>query len=323
MKKKILVTGGAGFLGVNLVKKLLNEENLVTVIDNFCTGNIENLKPFYNNSNFKYLYMDITSDKFAKYLKKHYFNQIYNLACPASPKYYFDHPIETWEASVIGVRNIINGIKGKNTIFLQTSTSEIYGDSLVSPQSEKYWGNVNCFGRRSCYDEGKRAAETLIYDSINTWNMDIRIVRIFNTYGPGMYIKDGRVISNFFSQAIMNENITIYGDGYQTRSFCYVDDTIKAIYMVMNSDKSLNFPVNIGNPVEITINEVADMILKITHSSAKIIHLERTYDDPKKRKPDINLVNLLLGWKPKIALDDGLERCYPYFKTECGKEGER
>lgn len=313
MNKKILITGGAGFLGSNLVKKILIEKDFVTIVDNLSTGKYENIESYIDNEHFKFLNKDITDNNFTQYLKQEKFDQIYNFACPASPKYYLDYPIETWESSVLGIRNIVNAIRGTDTKMLQTSTSEVYGDCLVSPQTEEYWGNVNCNGLRACYDEGKRAAEALIYDNIRKYNTDIRVVRIFNTYGPNMNKNDGRVVSNFFYQAIKNEDMTIYGDGTQTRSFCYVDDTIDAIYRLMNLQSRVEHPVNVGNPVELSINEIAKKIKAITNSSSNIVYLDKMVDDPKKRRPDISKAKEILNWEPKVMLDEGLKNSYKFY----------
>mgnify|MGYP004469404099 FL=1 len=310
---KILITGGAGFIGSNLVRRYTNQENEIVIIDNFCTGKMSNIEDIVKQKNVKFFKKDICDEKIIDFIRKSKFDYIYNLACPASPKYYLKFPIETWEASVLGVRNILNAIKGTSTRLLQTSTSEVYGSAKEIPQEESYWGNVNCYGVRACYDEGKRSAETLIFDYKRLFNVDARIVRIFNTYGQGMDKNDGRVIANFMNQAINNEDITIYGDGNQTRSFCYIEDTIDAIIKIMNKKENVETPINIGNPVEVTIKEIANMIKNITGSKSNIKFCEANKDDPPRRKPDINKAINEIGWKPKIELEYGLKKCLEYY----------
>lgn len=309
---KILITGGAGFLGSNLVKKLYKKHELY-VIDDLSTGDYNNIKELIKNNIIKFKKISITDSKITEIIKNEKFKMIYNFACPASPKYYLKYPIETFNSSVIGINNILNGIIGTNTRVLHTSTSEIYGDALEIPQKENYFGNCNPIGPRACYDEGKRAAETLIYDYIRLYNLDIRVVRIFNTYGIGMRNDDGRVISNFVNAAIKNNPIRIYGTGNQTRSFCYVDDTIDFIEKYMNSEVAINHPINVGNPSEISIKDLAYKIIKITKSKSKIINTSEMIDDPQRRKPDISCAYSLLKWSPNISLDQGLNKYIDYL----------
>ena len=302
--KKILVAGGAGFIGSHLCKRLLNEGNYVICVDNFLTGQKENIIDF--KKNFKLIEYDITKPIDIN------IDEIYNLACPASPKQYFQYPVYTTKISVLGTLNLLELASKYNAKYLQASTSEIYGDPLVHPQNEEYFGNVNPIGPRACYDEGKRCAETLCSDFKREKNTDIKIVRIFNTFGPNMKKDDGRVISNFIIQALKNDNLTIYGDGKQTRSFCYVDDLIDGLIKMMNSD---HFgPVNLGNPEEYSILEVAKKIIKLTNSKSKIKFLDSLEDDPKLRKPNINKAKQLLKWSPKISFEEGLKKTIDYFK---------
>jgi UDP-glucuronate decarboxylase len=309
---KILVTGGAGFLGSNLCNKLLKEGNDVICVDNFYTGrkkNIENLK----GSNFKVIRHDIT-----KPLTIQGIDKIYNLACPASPPAYQKDPIFTWKTSVLGVLNVLELSRmNRNCPVLQSSTSEVYGDPLEHPQKESYWGNVNPIGIRSCYDEGKRAAETVLMDYHRQYEIPVRVIRIFNTYGPNMDPKDGRVVSNFIVQALTDKDITIYGDGSQTRSFQYVDDLVEGMSLMMDNEVDFVGPVNIGNPIEFTIKDLADMILKmIPLSKSIIIYKDIPKDDPKIRKPDISLAKKNLAWEPKIPLKKGLVATIDYFRSE-------
>ncbi len=302
--KKILVAGGAGFIGSHLIKRLLNEGNYVICLDNFLTGQKENIIDFKNN--FKLIKHDIINPIDIKV------DEIYNLACPASPKQYFKYPIYTTKISVFGTLNLLELAAKYNAKYLQASTSEIYGDPLIHPQTEEYFGNVNPIGPRACYDEGKRCAETLCSDFKREKNLNIKIVRIFNTFGENMSKNDGRVISNFIIQALKNENLTIYGDGRQTRSFCYVDDLVNGLIKMMNS----NYfgPINLGNPEEYTILEVAKKIIKLTNSKSKIIFLDALQDDPKLRKPNINKAKQLLNWSPEISFEEGLKKTISYFK---------
>ena len=314
----VLITGGCGFLGSNMVKKLLNDDTNIYIVDNLSTGSLENVEHLLSD-NVKFFKYDITDEKIKDYINEWQIDEIYNFACPASPKYYLDYPIETWNASILGVKNLLESIKGTNRKLFHSSTSEVYGDALVMPQVEEYWGNVNPIGVRACYDEGKRAAETLIYDYIRKFDVDARVVRIFNTYGPGMSVYDGRVISNFVTQALTGKDITIYGDGNQTRSFCFVDDTIDAIYRLMKLDTKLDTPVNIGNPQERTINEVAEYVKEVLKSDSKIVHLEKMSDDPQKRRPNINKAKENLNWSPVVTYEEGMKKSILYFAEKVEK----
>ena len=308
ISKKIAVAGGAGFLGSHLCEKLLSNGHDVICIDNFFTSNKNNVRHLLNNNKFELMRHDIT---FPIYLE---IDQIYNLACPASPIHYQSNPVQTIKTSIHGSINLLGLAKRTNSKIFQASTSEVYGDPEFSPQSENYWGRVNPIGLRACYDEGKRAAETLFFDYNRQHNVDIRVARIFNTYGPRMLPNDGRVVSNFITQALKNENITIYGDGLQTRSFCFVDDLIEGIYNFMSIEKNITGPINLGNPSEITINDLAKLIIEMTNSKSKIIKLELPEDDPKKRKPDISLARKTLNWSPKTSLEEGLKKTINYFE---------
>ena len=307
--KKVLVTGGAGFLGSHLCEKLINRGDHVLVVDNYFTGSKKNIQRLLSNPRFEVIRQDIC---FPLYVEV---DEIYNLACPASPKYYQQDPIQTLKTSVLGAYNMLGLAKRTGAKILQASTSEIYGDPNIHPQNEEYWGNVNPIGIRSCYDEGKRAAETLFFDYHRMHNVNIKVMRIFNTYGPRMAIDDGRVISNFIVQALRSEDITIYGDGNQTRSFCYVSDTVRAMIEFMNTTNDITGPINIGNPTEFTMLELAKKIIEMTKSSSKIVHRELPEDDPKQRKPDITLANIDLGWYPSINIDEGLEWTIKYFES--------
>ncbi|HBG47995.1 MAG TPA: NAD-dependent dehydratase [Cyanobacteria bacterium UBA9971] len=309
--KKILVTGGAGFIGSHLCERLLNEGNEVICVDNFFTGSKENIIHLLENKYFELIRHDITHHLLLE------IDQIYNLACPASPVHYQYNPIKTIKTSVLGVTNMLGLAKRVKATILQASTSEVYGDPKEHPQKETYWGNVNPIGIRSCYDEGKRVAETLMMDYHRQNNVDIKIVRIFNTYGPKMAENDGRVVSNFIVQALKGEDITVYGDGSQTRSFCYVSDLIDGFIRMMNS-KDFIGPVNLGNPVETPIIEFAERIIKLTGSKSKIIHMPLPQDDPTQRKPDITLATEKLGWKPEVKLEDGLMKTIEYFDEKLG-----
>jgi UDP-glucuronate decarboxylase len=305
-KKTILVTGGAGFIGSHLCKRLLKEDHKVICLDNLFTGTLKNIEEFESNNNFEFVNHDITIPFYRNTI-----DEIYNLACPASPIHYQFNPIKTVKTCTIGVINMLGLAKKNNAKILQASTSEIYGDPEIHPQKENYNGNVNTLGFRSCYDEGKRCAETLFMDYKRKHNLNIRIVRIFNTYGPNMTKNDGRVVSNFILQALNNENITIYGDGLQTRSFQFIDDLVEGLLKMMNSD--FVGPVNLGNPLELSVKDLANKIIKLTNSSSDIIYKKLPDDDPKKRRPDISLASSKLGWKPVIDLETGLQKTINYF----------
>lgn len=308
--KKILVTGGAGFIGSHLCERLLNEGNDVICLDNFFTGSKDNIRHLIGDSHFELVRHDITKEYFAEV------DQIYNLACPASPPHYQYNPIKTIKTSVIGVTNMLGLAKRCKATILQASTSEVYGDPKVHPQTEEYWGNVNPIGIRSCYDEGKRCAETLMMDYHRQNNVDIRIVRIFNTYGPKMDVNDGRVVSNFIIQALKGEDITVYGDGSQTRSFCYVDDLVDGLIKMMNNPQKFIGPVNLGNNSERTILDFAKTIIEMTNSKSKIIYEELPSDDPTQRQPDLTRANKELNWQPSTDIRVGLEKTIEYFKNK-------
>jgi len=312
----ILVTGGAGFIGSNLCKYLLNNtDKSVICIDNLISGRNQNIVELIKNERFIFINEDIVTFDFNQ-LNKYNICEIYNLACPASPPYYQTYPIETLKTNIIGIINLLEYAYHNNCKILFTSTSEIYGDPLEHPQKETYWGNVNNFGIRSCYDEGKRVAETLCLEYHRKYNIDVRICRIFNTYGPKLNPNDGRVVSNFIKQCLLNKDITIYGDGSQTRSLCFIDDTINGLFLLMNSTSKevICNPINIGNPQEISIKELSGIIKKITNSTSNIIYLELPLDDPKIRKPDINKANNLLNWQPHVNIIDGLFNVIDYYK---------
>jgi len=312
MKKRILLTGGAGFLGSHLCERLLKEGNEVICVDNFYTGNKRNILHLMNNPYFEVIRHDIT---FPLYIEV---DEIYNLACPASPIYYKFDPVQTTKTSVHGAINMLGLAKRLKIKILQASTSEVYGDPEIHPQPETYSGNVNPIGLRACYDEGKRCAETLFFDYYRQHRLKIKVIRIFNTYGPRMNLNDGRVVSNFIVQALKGEDITIYGDGTQTRSFCYVDDLIDAMIKMMNSRNDFTGPVNLGNPTEFKIIELAEMILKLTNSKSKIVYKPLPEDDPMQRKPVIDLAKKELNWEPKIPLEEGLKATIQYFKELLG-----
>ena len=303
---KILITGGTGFIGNHLCRKLLNEGNNVICLDNNFTGSIDNIKDMMDNKNFEFIRHDITLPIYLEV------DQIYHLACPASPKAYQYNSIKTIKTNILGTMNALGIAKRVKARILLTSTSEVYGDPKISPQVEEYWGNVNPIGIRSCYDEGKRVAETLMVEYNKVHKVSIRIARIFNTYGPNMDKDDGRVVSNFLNQVIDNKDITIYGQGEQTRSFCYIDDMVNGLIKLMNNEET-NGPINLGNPYEITIRELAEKIIELTKSESKIIYQELPKDDPMKRKPDINKANKYLNWKPEYGLEEGLLKTYNYF----------
>lgn len=304
--KKILVTGGAGFLGSHLCDRLVYQGHHVLCVDNYFTGSKQNIEHLLDCKNFEVIRQDICIPLYVEV------DEIYNLACPASPQHYQHDPIQTMKTSVIGAFNMLGLAKRTGAKILQASTSECYGDPTVHPQPEEYWGNVNPVGIRSCYDEGKRAAETLFMDYHRKHNVDVKIMRIFNTYGPRMAIGDGRVVSNFIVQALRGEDITIYGDGSQTRSFCYYEDNLYGMMALMNSTE--HGPINIGNPAEFTVRELAETVINLTYSKSKIIYLPLPQDDPKQRKPDITKAKALLIWEPTMLLEDGLVETIDYFR---------
>ena len=308
--KKVIVTGGAGFIGSHLCRFLVNEGHTVVCLDNLLTGSKNNLSDFYENSNFTFIEHDIINPYYDMGI-----DEIYNLACPASPIHYQINPIKTVKTNTLGVINMLGLAKKNNAKILQASTSEVYGDPEIHPQTEVYNGNVNMIGPRSCYDEGKRCAETLFMDYHRSHNLNIKIARIFNTYGPNMALNDGRVVSNIILQSLKGDNITIYGNGNQTRSFMYIDDLVKGLILLMNSENNFVGPINLGNPNEITINELASIIRKYTNSNSKIIYEELPKDDPKRRKPNISKANKILNWKPAFDLDKGLIKTIEYFKN--------
>lgn len=314
MSKRILVTGGSGFIGSHLCKELLEQQNEVICVDNFYTGNKCNILPLMNNPQFEFMRHDIC---FPLYLEV---DEIYNLACPASPIHYQFDPVQTTKASVLGAINMLGLAKRLKTKILQASTSEVYGDPNIHPQQEEYNGNVNPVGPRACYDEGKRCAETLFFDYKRQHDIQIKVVRIFNTYGPAMHINDGRVVSNFIVQALKGNDITLYGDGSQTRSFCYVDDLVQGLIRMMSSEKTFTGPVNLGNPYEITIRQLAEQIISLTGSNSRIIFQPLPQDDPERRKPDISLAKKMLDWSPKNLLEDGLLKTIEYFKKVLQKD---
>jgi len=307
LSKRVLVAGGAGFLGSHLCKRLINDGNKVICVDNFYTGSKENITELLLIDNFELINHDICTPLFLEV------DEIYNLACPASPIHYQRDPIQTTKTSVLGAINMLGLAKQNNARIFQASTSEVYGDPLEHPQSEDYWGNVNPIGSRSCYDEGKRCAETLFFDYYRQHNLKIKIGRIFNTYGPQMLPNDGRVVSNFIIQALQDKPLTIYGDGSQTRSFCYVDDLIDAFIRFMGTEEKLTGPLNLGNPSEFTISELAESVINLTNSKSELIFLKLPMDDPKQRQPDLSKTSKTLDWYPQTALYDGLLKTIPYF----------
>jgi UDP-glucuronate decarboxylase len=316
--KRILVTGGAGFLGSHLCERLVGEGHDVICLDNYFTGRKKNIEHLMGRPNFELLRHDITFPVFVEV------DQIYNLACPASPVHYQYNPVKTIKTSVMGAINVLGLAKRVGARVLQASTSEVYGDPFVHPQTEAYWGNVNPIGIRSCYDEGKRVAETLFFDYHRQNSVDIRVIRIFNTYGPRMHPNDGRVVSNFIVQALRGDDITIYGDGSQTRSFCFVSDLIGGMAGLMNTE-GLTGPVNVGNPAEFSILELAEKVIALTGSGSKIVRRPLPSDDPRQRRPDITLAKEKLGWSPEVKLEDGLRKTIEYFKTDpdvLSKNGE-
>ncbi|MDB2321302.1 SDR family oxidoreductase [Flavobacteriaceae bacterium] len=307
-KKTILVTGGAGFIGSHLCRRLLNENHKVICLDNLFTGTFKNIDNFKDNNNFEFVNHDITKPYYRDNI-----DEIYNLACPASPIHYQSNPIKTVKTCTIGVINMLGLAKKNNAKILQASTSEVYGDPEIHPQKEDYNGNVNTLGYRSCYDEGKRCAETLFMDYKREHNLNIRIVRIFNSYGPNMTKNDGRVVSNFILQALKGDDITVYGDGSQTRSFQFIDDLVNGLIKMMNSDSV--GPVNLGNPIELSMKDLATMVIKLTNSSSNVIYKDLPEDDPKRRKPDISLAKSILDWSPIIDLETGLKKTINYFNN--------
>ena len=308
--KRILVTGGAGFIGSHLCERLLADGNDVICLDNFFTGSKDNIRHLLDDNHFELVRHDITKEYFAEV------DQIYNLACPASPPHYQYNAIKTIKTSVLGVLHMLGLARRCNATILQASTSEVYGDPKVHPQTEDYWGNVNPIGVRSCYDEGKRCAETLMMDYHRQNNVDTRIVRIFNTYGPKMAVNDGRVVSNFIIQALQNKDLTIYGDGSQTRSFCYVSDLVEGLVRMMNNGQNFIGPVNLGNPCERSILDFAKYIIELTNSNSKIVFKELPQDDPVQRKPDITLAKKELDWEPVVDIKEGLMKTIEYFSLK-------
>ena len=308
--KRILVTGGAGFIGSHLCRKLVEQGDEVVCADNLFTGRKQNIEKLMDCRNFEFLRHDITKELYIEV------DQIYNLACPASPVHYQYNPIKTIKTSIMGAMNMLGLAKRVRGRILQASTSEVYGNPQVHPQPEGYWGSVNPIGIRSCYDEGKRAAETLFFDYHRQHGVDIKVIRIFNTYGPHMDMDDGRVVSNFIVQALKGEDITIYGDGSQTRSFCYVDDLVEGMYRMMNSREGLTGPVNLGNPGEFTMLELARKVTALTGSRSKLVYRPLPQDDPAQRKPVIDLAKKELGWEPQIMLEEGLKKTIDYFRGQ-------
>lgn len=308
-RKRILVTGGAGFVGSHLIDRLLEQGHEVICADNLFTGSKRNIDHLHNHNRFEFIRHDVT---FPLYLEV---DEIYNLACPASPVHYQYDPVQTTKTSVHGAINMLGLAKRLNCKIFQASTSEVYGDPAVHPQPESYWGNVNPIGIRSCYDEGKRCAETLFFDYHRQHNLDIKVVRIFNTYGPRMHHADGRVVSNFIVQALLGDPITIYGDGSQTRSFCYVDDLVEGFIRFMESPSEVTGPINMGNPGEFTMLELAEKVIRLTGSKSKLIFQDLPSDDPKQRRPDISLAKSALKWEPKVDLEQGLVRTIDFFRS--------
>ena len=315
-QKRILVTGGAGFLGTHLCRRLLGQGHEVLCVDNFSTGTRRNIEEFLDDPMFELLRHNVTFPLFVEV------DEIYNLACPASPVHYQFDPVQTTKTSVSGAINMLGLAKRLKVRILQASTSEVYGDPIVHPQPEDYWGNVNPIGSRSCYDEGKRCAETLFFDYHRQHKMSIKVARIFNTYGPNMRPDDGRVVSNFICQALLGEDITIFGRGEQTRSFCYVTELIDGLDRLMNSPENITGPINIGNPNEFTIRELAEKVIDITGSKSKIVERPLPEDDPKQRQPNIDLAEKLLGWHPTINLTEGLKRTVAYFEALLREHGK-
>jgi UDP-glucuronate decarboxylase len=312
-RKRILVTGGAGFLGSHLIDRLLKQGHEVLCVDNLFTGTKRNMEHLYSHPRFEFMRHDVT---FPLYVEA---DEIYNLACPASPIHYQHDPVQTTKTSVHGAINMLGLAKRLRCRILQASTSEVYGDPVIHPQTEDYWGNVNPIGPRSCYDEGKRCAETLFFDYNRQHGLEIKVARIFNTYGPRMHPSDGRVVSNFIVQALKGDPITLYGDGNQTRSFCYVDDLIDGLIRLMESEAALTGPVNLGNPTEFTMRELAQLVLAETRSSSRLVMQPLPQDDPRQRQPNISIARARLDWEPKIALGEGLKTTVEYFRSHSGK----
>ena len=311
--KDYLVAGGAGFIGANLVRRLLEDGNRVVVIDNLSTGMLDNVKSFERHPNYKFYYEDIASGEVPN-LDEYCFDVVFNLACPANPPYCFSHSIEVIKTNIYGTFNLVDIAMKNNSRFFQSSTSEVYGNPDCAVQEETYNGNVNPYGIRACYDEGKRCAETILYDYNRYHNLDVRVARIFNTYGPHMNPNDGRCIVQFFLNALKNEPIIIYGDGQQTRSFCYIDDLIDGILKLVDLDKMPTTPINIGNPENIKIEDLARKIISLTKSKSKIIYRDETSDDPRIRRPSIERAKKTLDWSPKVSLEEGLNLALEYFK---------
>ena len=314
MGKRVLVTGGAGFVGSHLCQKLLDDGDDVLCVDNFLTGSKRSVQPLLDKPKFELLNHDVTLPLNVEV------DQIYNLACPASPVHYQTDPIQTTKTNVLGAINMLELAKRLRVPVLQASTSEVYGDPVVHPQPESYWGNVNPIGPRSCYDEGKRCAEALFFDYHRQHGVEIKVVRIFNTYGPNMPPDDGRVVSNFIVQALRGEDITVYGDGSQTRSFCFVDDLVDGMYRMMGTEAAVTGPINLGNPNEVTIGELAEMVIDLVGGASRIVHRSLPLDDPKQRRPDIGLARQLLNWEPSVQLRQGLLRTIQYFETRLSKD---
>lgn len=307
--QRILITGGAGFLGAHLAERLLSEGHTVFCLDNLYTGRMSNLTRLHNNPRFEFIEHDVINPIDVDV------DQIYNLACPASPIHYQADPVKTMKTSVLGALNMLDLAQRKGARIFQASTSEVYGDPDVHPQPESYWGHVNPHGIRSCYDEGKRCAETLFFDYHRQHGVNIKVARIFNTYGPLMDPKDGRVVSNFIVQALRGDDLTIYGDGLQTRSFCYVDDLIEGFVRLMNSKDGVTGPINLGNPYEFTMLELAENVLRLANSKSKLVYMALPQDDPKQRRPDISLAKSILDWEPKVHLENGLVKTIAYFRS--------
>jgi UDP-glucuronate decarboxylase len=315
LERRVLISGGAGFLGSHLADRLLERGHQVLCVDNFFTGTRRNIEHLLDHKRFELLRHDITHPLFVEV------DEIFNLACPASPIHYQRDPVQTTKTSVLGAINMLGLAKRLKLKILQASTSEVYGDPSVHPQTEAYWGHVNPIGPRSCYDEGKRCAETLFFDYWRQHRLQIKVARIFNTYGPRTHPNDGRVVSSFIVQALLNQDITVFGDGEQTRSFCYVDDLIRGLVSLMETQPDVIGPVNLGNPDEFTMRQLAELVLDLTGSRSKIVHRPLPQDDPRQRKPDISEAERVLGWRPAVALKEGLTKTIPYFEELLSREG--